>query len=202
MSPAGYVEPDPVYPFVRAKNFTRADRKVIDLIVIHDMEAPEREKTAATVAAWFGSDNAPQASAHYCVDDKEIVQCVREEDVAWHAPGANHNGIGIEHAGYASQTANDWADEYSTAMLKRSAELVARLCLRWDIPVVFCPDAILKLPGARGITTHKAITDGLNGGKGHWDPGPNFPMTQFLDWVREAREALLPFAAQEEGASA
>lgn len=171
----------------------------VDLVVIHDMEAPEREKTARNVAYWFAGKDAPQASAHYCIDATEIIQCVREVDVAWHAPGANHNGLGLEHAGYAAQTENEWSDVYSSAMLKLSAALVARICLRWDIPIVFCPAPILKLPGARGITTHKAITDGLNGGKGHTDPGPNFPMMKYIEWVKEEYEALLPAAAPEVG---
>src|SRR5512143_1264144 len=59
-------------PFVAARHFTPANRPhsaPLDLIVIHTMEHPEKPKTAHDVAAWFGSDAAPQASAHYCIDD-------------------------------------------------------------------------------------------------------------------------------------
>ena len=75
----------------------------IDLLVIHTMEAPEKPDTAENVAKWFAGSTAPQASAHYCIDADSIVQCVQDRDVAWHAPGANHNGLGFEHAGTAGR---------------------------------------------------------------------------------------------------
>ena len=96
-------------------------------------------------------------SAHYCVDADSIVQCVRDQDVAWHAPGANHDGIGIEHAGRAKQTGRDWSDAYSAAMLERSAALVADLCRKYSIPVTWLYAADLKA-GKRGITTHAAVS--------------------------------------------
>jgi peptidoglycan hydrolase-like protein with peptidoglycan-binding domain len=80
--------------FVQARNYTRANRQAIDVIVIHCMEWPDKPDGAERVSAWFASDTAPKASAHFCVDSNSIVQCVRVEDVAWHAPGANGNGIG------------------------------------------------------------------------------------------------------------
>ena len=158
------------YPLVQAKNYTRANRTAIDLIVIHTMEAPEKPGKARQVAEWFASDNAPQASAHYCVDEAEVVQSVLDQDVAWHAPGANRNGIGIEHAAYAKFGPDDWHQPGPQAMLWRSAKLVSELCAKYGIPNVKLSVADLKA-GLRGICGHKDITDAFNGGKGHWDPG-------------------------------
>lgn len=179
-----------LYPFVQAAHFTPSARITIDLVVIHTMEAPEKPTTAENVAAWFAGPNAPQASAHYCVDNDSIVQCVKDRDIAWHAPGANHNGIGIEHAGYARQTPEEWADEYSTAMLARSASLTARLCHKYGIPVVWLDAEALARPGARGITGHVQCTDAFSGGKGHQDPGPHFPVDGYLALVRAALDSL------------
>ena len=89
--------------FVQARNYTRGRSNAIDVLVIHTMESPEKPDTAESVANWFGGATAPEASAHYCIDSDSIVQCVHDEDVAWHAPGANHNGLGFEHAGRAAQ---------------------------------------------------------------------------------------------------
>lgn len=175
--------------FVQARNYTKADRERIDLVVIHDMEYPEKPSAAEWCADFFAGPNAPKASAHYCVDNDSVVQCVRDEHIAWHAPGANHNGIGIEHAGYAKQSHDEWLDAYGLAMLEMSAGLVARLCRDYDIPVVRPSVADLKT-GARGIVGHKDCTDAFSGGKGHWDPGPGFPWEWYLDRVRE-RLALL-----------
>lgn len=169
--------------FVQARNYTKADRKKIDLIVFHDMEYPERNTGAEWCADFFAAAAAPKASAHYCVDNDTAVQCVRDEDVAWHAPGANNNGIGIEHAGYAKQTRAEWLDEYGLAMLEISAELVAGLCRKYGIPAERPTVEQLKA-GARGIVGHKDCTDAFAKGKGHYDPGPFFPWDYYLDRVR------------------
>lgn len=174
------------YKFVRARNFKPAARAAIDLIVVHTMEAAEKPTTAENVAAWFAGPGAPMASAHYCVDVDSIVQCVRDQDVAYHAPGANHNGIGIEHAGYASQSAEDWADDYSETMLRRSAALTARLCANYKVPIVF-RDAKALLEGKRGITTHRAVSAAFKKSD-HTDPGSDFPMDHYLELVREFYE--------------
>ncbi len=169
--------------FIPARNFTvgRIGR-AIDWIVIHSMEAPEKGSTAENVASWFGGASAPKASAHYCIDNDSIVQCVLDKDIAWHAPGANSNGIGLEHAGYARQTEAEWLDDYGRDMLERSAALTAQLCRLYHVPQIWVPKGGLA-KRVRGLTTHKQVTDELNGGKGHWDPGPGFPFTWYLERV-------------------
>ena len=87
--------------FVHAAHWTPARRLQVDLVVLHSMEAPEVGDRARQVARWFARPCAradcmcdgpltvqpgPRASAHYCVDDEEYVQCVSELDVAWAAP--------------------------------------------------------------------------------------------------------------------
>ncbi len=175
--------------FVQAKNFTPANRTSVDVVVIHTMEAPEASTTAENVSAWAAGPNAPQASWHYAIDDDSIVQCVKETDIAWAAPSRNRNGIQLEHAGYARQSAAEWADSFSARMLARSALLTADICRRWNIPVEFV-DAAALLAGKRGITTHWEVTKGP--GKGlttHVDPGPNFPMDRYLEQVRNAESS-------------
>ena len=169
------------YPFVESPNVTRTGGRRIDLIVIHTMESAEKGDTAEHCALWFRNP-AAKVSAHYCVDADSIVQCVRDQDVAWHAPGANHDGIGIEHAGRARQTGRDWSDVYSAAMLERSAALVADLCRKHSIPVTWLYAADLKA-GKRGITTHAAVSKAFKRSS-HWDPGTGFPVERYLADVR------------------
>ena len=116
------------YPFVESPNVTATGGRRIDVVVIHTMEIAERNGAAAACARWFQSP-ASQVSAHYCVDADTVIQCVREKDIAWHARGGNTSSIGVELAGFARQTREDWADAYSTALLGRAAApagLVAR----------------------------------------------------------------------------
>ncbi|HUQ22867.1 MAG TPA: N-acetylmuramoyl-L-alanine amidase [Gaiellaceae bacterium] len=169
------------YPFVESPHINRTRGRQIDLIVIHTMEMDEKGETAENCAQWFRNPGA-KVSAHYCVDADSIVQCVRDQDVAWHAPGANHDGIGIEHAGRAKQTGREWSDAFSTAMLERSAGLVAELCTKYKIPVTWLYAADLRA-GRRGITTHKAVSDAFKRGS-HWDPGEGFPVERYLALVR------------------
>lgn len=182
-------------PFKQALNYTRAQRarESIKWIVLHSMEGPEEATRAEHVARWMSGElapkfPAPRTSAHYAVDSDSIVQMVRDRDVAWHAPGANKFGIGIEHAGKAKQTREQWLDAFSGPMLLMSAELSAALCNLYVIPRVFV-DASDLLKGEAGITTHAEVTKAFKRGT-HIDPGPTFPMDWYLDRVAEL--AALP----------
>lgn len=170
--------------FIPARNFTPTPGRQIDLVVIHTMESPEGLDTAENVAFWFAGSTAPKASAHYCVDADSVVQCVKEKDVAWAAPGANHDGIQIELAGRASQTAAQWDDPYSRSQLALAALLVADICRRYNIPPTLVNRSGLLI-GERGITTHHSVSLAFRRSD-HTDPGPNFPMDDFLGMVREA----------------
>ena len=169
------------HPFIQAAHFTPASRTRIDLVVLHAMENSEKPRAARDVAEWFAGPNAPQASSHYCVDAGEVVACVREEDVAWAAPGANRNGIQIEQAGRADQSASQWLDPYSTAMLQRIIPLLVEICRRWMIPAVIVGPQALR-DGLRGITTHNFVSLAFHKST-HTDPGSHFPMDQYLKLV-------------------
>jgi N-acetyl-anhydromuramyl-L-alanine amidase AmpD len=175
------------FPFIQARwcGPSREGERIL-LIVIHTMEAPEKPHTAKNVAMWFASVAAPKASTHYCVDDVDIIGCVRENVVAWGAPSANRAGIHIEHAGYASQSAVNWADEYSEKMLTRSAALVSDIAKRHGIPIRKLSADDLIDPAATGICGHVDVTYGRNEGHGHTDPGQFFPWEHFLKMVEVA----------------
>lgn len=173
--------------YVRAVNQTIPSRpREVDWIVIHAMQSAEKPRVARACANWFGglAGPAPRASAHFCVDKDEIVQCVQLGDIAWAAPGLNQNGIHVELAGYSEQSEADWADPYSRAMLERAARLCAWLCYDHMIPAQFVT-ALGILTHIRGITTHAEGTLAFHTPGGHWDPGPGFPRDAFVARVRE-----------------
>jgi hypothetical protein len=180
-------EPDGgITAVVPCRNFTRANRTTVDNIVIHTIEIVEASFSADRTAAWGAGPNAPRASWHACFDDDSTIECVPQEHVAWAAPGLNRRGIQLEHAGFARQSADEWFDPFSRRMLKRSAIYAAAACKRWSIPVVFV-DAAGLARGERGITTHYQVTKGPGKGRtNHTDPGRGFPMSTYLDMVREA----------------
>jgi len=142
------------------------------------MEVGEFDNVAQNVALSWSGKNSAIASCHYCIDNLEIIQCVKDEDTAYHAPGVNKNSIGVEHAGYAAQTEMQWNDAYSKKLLELSSEHIAKLCLKYNIPVSFINAAGL-INGNSGITTHAEVSKAFKKSD-HTDPGKNFPMGDFL----------------------
>lgn len=184
------------YPFNQARNYTPVGNRQIDLIVVHDMQMAETGSSAEICAQFFAGPNAPQASAHYTVDADSIVQCVRDMDVAWHAPGANHQGIGIEQPGWANFATNEWLDPYGVAMMQKMAGLIRELADRYKIPIVFLRAADLR-QGKRGITTHYECSQAFTGD--HWDPGPGYPMATLLEHVAGNPGPLPPSTPRPKG---
>lgn len=126
------------------------------------------------------------ASAHVNVDNNSAVRSVRDEDVAYAAPGSNHDGLHVEFAGYAAQRAEEWNDPFSKAMLFDIAVPVfGRWCEAYEIPAVLLNEAGLKAQ-RRGITTHAEVSRAFRLSS-HTDPGPNFPLGKFVGAVREFR---------------
>jgi hypothetical protein len=175
--------------FIEAAHWSRniPARDRVDWIVLHSMETPESATRAEVCAANMAAGHR-KASAHYCVDCDSIVQCVKEDRIAWHAPGANNRGIGIEHAGKARQTADQWFDEFSKNMLLLSVNLAAGICKRWNIPPEIINARGLKR-GVRGITTHEAVSDAFRKST-HTDPGSGFPLVWYAEKVKEAISLL------------
>jgi hypothetical protein len=151
------------------------------------MEAGESSKTAEACAAVF-MRGTRQASAHRCYDNDSIVECVHPHMYAYGAGGGigtrriNDCAIHLEHAGYARQTAADWADNFSQSMLFWSAIDCAQLCKEYAIHSVIRNEADLRAGRWNGITTH-AIVQRAFPSTGHWDPGPHFPLQSYRDLV-------------------
>lgn len=163
------------------------------LIVLHTTEGGESRSSAESIASWWASPSSPVSSAHYVVDPDSVVQCVRNEDRAWHTPGklagrfVNDISIGIEQCGTARQTPEQWADEASLAELDRTARLVAELCTRYGIPIEHRTVEELRAGNASGICGHVDCTHATGSGD-HWDPGPHYPWDHVLALARCAAE--------------
>lgn len=91
--------------------------------VLHDIESPLAPGYARTLQgpAYFGGDAG--VSAHYTVDPVDIACGLDEETVGYHVGGANPGTIGVEQAGYARFTRDEWL----TPDGKRQQSNVARL---------------------------------------------------------------------------
>ena len=171
------------YPFRPSPNITKTSGRAIDVVVIHTMEIDESPAAAEACAAWFARPEA-EVSAHYCVDADSVVQCVAEQDIAWHARGGNGTSIGIELAGWAGQDGSGWNDPFSIATLERASALAAEVCGRYSIPVQWLRARELRAR-RRGITGHADVSKAFKRSD-HWDPGA-FPVDRFLMLVAAAQ---------------
>ena len=170
------------FPVIRAKWFTDVtDKRTVRVIVIHTMEAAKKANTAENVANYFKTTKS-KVSAHLCIDNDSIVQCVFDNDVAYAAPGVNRDGIQLELAGFANQTAADWTDAYNTLLLEKAANAAAQYCLKYDIPRAHLTDKQLK-DGKKGIIGHVQASRMYPPNAGHHDPGENFPWDFFIERV-------------------
>ena len=177
----GY-ETDP-WPFIKARDFTKVtDKRMIRLIVIHVMEAKESRRTAEDVGRYFQHPDKP-SSTHVGVDCDSVVQYVRDNDVAYGAAGANHDGIHVELAGYSNQTHAQWLDAFGLELLENGSDVVAQYCLKYLISPRQLTNVQL-LSGETGIVGHDQVSK-VYRQSDHMDPGPNFPWTYFMTKVNE-----------------
>lgn len=159
----------------------------VSTVVIHTCEG-----SYSSCWNWLRDPNAG-ASAHYVVnsDGSEITQLVREQHRAWHVGAAhnchlrggvdcdrngvnvNHLSVGIEHAGFASQT---W---FAQGQLDASAKLVCNITARHGIP----------------RDRHHIVGHGTVQPYDRTDPGPNWPWADYLAKVN--RSCNTPVIAPE-----
>lgn len=172
--------------FLQAKNCTWVDPKTPrtpQLIVLHSTENPDCAGLAKAVANYFHGPNAPQASCHIMVDNRELYRCVHDRDIAWGAGGANKVGLHLEMGGFAAQSATQWSDDYSREVLYSAMGVCAAWALRFNIPPVFLDSAaLLSTKDPSGITTHAEVTKAFKKST-HTDPGRGFPIDAFVNGV-------------------
>lgn len=109
-------------------NFTKGANNPL-YIVVHDTGNPGA--TAYNHYQYFNGGNRG-ASAHYFVDDKDIIQIINDYDAAWHCGDGNgiygitnFNSIGIE------MCLTDNMDKVTAS----TVDLIVELMQEWDIPI-------------------------------------------------------------------
>ena len=183
-----WLEPGDI-SFVEARHFRWAARSVVHWLVIHTSEAREASTTAEALQSYAHTmaDNRV-ASWHAAIDDDSVAASVREQHVAFHCPGLNRYGIGVELSGYARQNEAQWRDPFSTRMRELLAQYAAGALSRWGMPAQVITADKLDLAAEliergqpvpdelRGITTHnQGRRSRISRGRtSHTDPGRAF----------------------------
>ncbi len=156
-------------------NFNSRSGQNPKFVVIHTCEG-----SYSSCWSWL-TNTAASASAHYVVNTTgtEVSQLVRESDRAWHisatydcakngntlcslnGASSNTHSVGIEHAGFASQTS------FPTAQIDASAKLACSITKKWSIP-----------RDRFHLVAHGQLQPATR-----TDPGANWPWTTYLNKV-------------------
>ena len=160
----------------------------IRFLVVHDTQSPDHGGVddATAVAHYFQSAGAG-GSANVVFDDEGGVRCVWDREIPAAAPPCNTDGLHSEFCGFTTWTTDEWLAHRLS--LERGAYHFAEWSKITGVPLEFLAAADLAKPGATGVTTHAEISAAFHE-TDHTDPGPNFPMTFFLN-VAKAYKALL-----------
>lgn len=171
-------------PYVAAVHQRPRPKMPPNIIVIHDGETNEGPTAAEGMAAYFASGHTT-GSAHICVDNNSGVRCAPDAFRTNGAGGMNDTGLHIEQAGRASQSAKDWQDPYSLAVIANCASIVSQWTTRYpNIRRKFLHARDLASGERNGITSHREVTAaGFPGNDGHSDPGPAYPIDYFMSLV-------------------
>ena len=161
-----------------ASNYTATRGGIaVDHLVIH--YTGNDGDTAENNGKYFQGANR-NASAHYFVDEREIVQSVREGDTAWHAGNfpMNHRSIGIE---LCSRIGTDGQFYIPAATVENAQTLCRELMAKYGIPAENvirhydvtgkkCPEPFVRKP-----ELWKAFLAGLkkSAGGADGDPSPS-----------------------------
>jgi N-acetylmuramoyl-L-alanine amidase/V8-like Glu-specific endopeptidase/N-acetyl-anhydromuramyl-L-alanine amidase AmpD len=134
--------------------------RTIDRVVIHITDGT----TLEGATSWAQSaQNTGKTSAHYYIGQNgEVVQMVRDANVAYHAHAANTRSIGIEHVAESPATAkkrNRATLAPTEAEYAASAALVNWLCDTYQIPED--REHIIGHSEADGATTHQDCPDSV-----------------------------------------
>lgn len=149
----------------------------IHLIVLHSTESTG---TAASVASYFQSGSAG-GSTQLVVGDDGCFRSVPDLNQPAGAPGANSDGLHIEVVGLAKWSRAEWLEH--PTRLDNCARAIAEWSQKYGIPLAFVDAAMLQTKRARGVTTHREVSQAFKQSD-HWDPGPGFPLDVVLEKAR------------------
>lgn len=132
-----------------------------DMLVLHVLEA---KRVNGKYEYFEHQHDDRKVSAHFIVyQDGSLIQYVKLKDTAYHCKGWNQHSIGIEMEGLTKDPKN-----FTDAMMKTLADLVATLCKKYGIAL-----------DRKHIVGHDELH------KGNSDPGKYFDWKKLMELVNQ-----------------
>ena len=140
------------------KNYSKGVYTSPSYIVIHDTDNRDKGANAKANRDYFANHNHAKASAHYVVDEGNIIQALEDNWLGWHAGDGKNSSVGNRNSIAIELAVNKDNDFNKT--LKNGIELTKYLMKKHNIPAEnvirhhdvtgkICPKIMMKdYPGA------------------------------------------------------
>ncbi len=120
-----------------ASNYTKGRKQSVQYIVVH--YTANNGDRAESNGKYFQQPNR-NASAHYFVDENDVVQSVKDSDTAWHCGAKNYkhnkcrndNSIGVEMCSEKDSSGQYYINEETQ---KKALEVVKWLMEKYGVPL-------------------------------------------------------------------
>ena len=138
-------------------NYNKGRKQPIQFIVVH--YTANNGDTAQGNGNYFSQANR-NASAHYFVDESNIVQSVKDTDIAWHCGAKsykhpkcrNDNSIGVEMCSekdqngqyYINQATQNTAVELIKVLMEKYSIPIENVIRHYDVTGKICPEPFVR----------------------------------------------------------
>ena len=181
-------------------NYTKGRKQLIKYIVVH--YTANNGDTARNNGNYFSQSNR-NASAHYFVDENEIIQSVKDTDTAWHCGAKsykhelcrNDNSIGIEMCSekddkgqyYINQATQNRTIRLIKVLMKQYNIPVENVLRHYDVTGKLCPEPFVRNQ-VQWLDFKKRISEQKKGGA---DMIYNYMDENMPDWAKPTIQKLI-----------
>ncbi len=181
-------------------NYTKGRKQPIKYIVVH--YTANNGDTARNNGNYFSQSNR-NASAHYFVDENEIIQSVKDTDTAWHCGAKsykhelcrNDNSIGIEMCSekddkgqyYINQATQNRTIKLIKVLMKQYNIPIENVLRHYDVTGKLCPEPFVRNQ-VQWLDFKKRISEQKKGGA---DMIYNYMDENMPDWAKPTIQKLI-----------
>ena len=186
--------------YAHTSNYTKGRKQLIKYIVVH--YTANDGDTARNNGNYFSQPNR-NASAHYFVDENEIIQSVEDTDTAWHCGAKsykhpkcrNDNSVGIEMCSEKDDKGQYYINQ---ATQNRTIRLIKVLMGKYNIPIEnvlrhydvtgkICPEPFVRNQ-VQWLDFKKMLNEQKEGGA---DMIYNYMDENMPDWAKPTIQKLI-----------
>ena len=181
-------------------NYTKGRKQPIKYIVVH--YTANNGDTARNNGNYFSQSNR-NASAHYFVDENEIIQSVKDTNTAWHCGAKsykhpkcrNDNSVGIEMCSekddkgqyYINQATQNRTIKLIKVLMKQYNIPIENVLRHYDVTGKLCPEPFVRNQ-VQWLDFKKRISEQKKGGA---DMIYNYMDENMPDWAKPTIQKLI-----------